>query len=207
MRTENLRNEVKRVQDGVVSSAHKMWLAGLGTVSRMEDQGADLFNRLVERGRGLESRGIDGVKKARGRIGATLEDMLGGVSGAVDRQLAGALHRFGVPTRNEVRTLSQRIEALSSQLGSLEEVAAAPAEPAGVAKAAQPTVYHVAPHEDGWKVEAEGTGRAASVHGTKDDALAAARDLAKAGEPSQVVVHRMDGTIQTRTSYGEAETA
>lgn len=206
MNVETLRSEVRKIQGGVVSSAQKVWHAGLGTVSRVEAEGSGLFDRLVERGRGLESRGLEQVKRTRGRVEAGLEDALEGVTSVLDRQITGVLHRFGVPSHNEVRALRERVEALSRQLDKLEEAPPAPAERAPAARPSPRKVYHVVPFEDGWKVEAENAARATSLHSTKDEALAAARDLAKNQEPSQVVVHRMDGTIQTSYTYGDSET-
>lgn len=54
-----------------------------------------------------------------------------------------------------------------------------------------------------WKVEIEGASRASSVHENKKSALDAARELARNQQPSQLVVHNMDGTIQTEYTYGD----
>jgi hypothetical protein len=63
-------------------------------------------------------------------------------------------------------------------------------------------VYHVSPNEEGWQVKGQGAERAVSVHSTKKEALTAARELAHDQVPSQVVVHKSDGTIQRSWSYG-----
>ena len=107
------------------------------------------------------------------------------------------LHRFGVPTRDEIRDLTHRVEELNSKVDDLKGVTPAAKRPAADRK-----VFHVAPHEDGWKVEAEGATRAASVHSTKEEALAAGRDWPR--PPAQPgVVHRKDGTFQTEYTYDE----
>jgi uncharacterized protein YdaT len=62
-------------------------------------------------------------------------------------------------------------------------------------------VYHVAPKDEQWEVKAEGAQRATKLTDTKKEALAAAKDLAKNQKPSQVVIHRTDGTIQTEHTY------
>ncbi len=61
-------------------------------------------------------------------------------------------------------------------------------------------VYHVTPDGTDWKVTHGGA--TISRHRTKDDAIAAARRLALANQPSQVVLHRKDGTIETEWTYG-----
>lgn len=67
---------------------------------------------------------------------------------------------------------------------------------------AKRTSYHVVPHDDGWAVKKEGAKRATSVHGKKDEAVKKARALAKNQKPSQILVHKKDGTIQDEFSYG-----
>lgn len=54
--------------------------------------------------------------------------------------------------------------------------------------------YLVTPHEEGgWKVQAEGAGRATSVHRTKAEAVAASKELARNHAPSQLLVYKEDG--------------
>ncbi len=62
-------------------------------------------------------------------------------------------------------------------------------------------VYHVVPDNDGWSVKAEDSERASSTHSTKKAALDAARELVKNREPSQLIIHRLDGTVQDAHTY------
>ena len=62
-------------------------------------------------------------------------------------------------------------------------------------------VYHVLPGDEGWSVKAEDAERASSTHSTKKEALDAARELVKGREPSQLVIHRLDGTVQDAHTY------
>lgn len=55
-----------------------------------------------------------------------------------------------------------------------------------------------------WKVGYEGATTAFSAHGTKEEAVQVGRDLAQKKQPSRLVIHRLDGTIQTEHSYGKA---
>ena len=65
-------------------------------------------------------------------------------------------------------------------------------------------VYHVVPNQDkGWRVEFEGAQRASSAHDTKAEAIKAARQYATNAQPSQVIIHGMDGVIQTEYTYGD----
>lgn len=186
--------QYKKFQGEVLDSAHKLFLAGLGTFKAVGDEGGDLFNRLVERGREVETRGkkeLEARRKDFQKLTSKVEDRVDDLGERIDKQVTGALHRLGVPSRNEIQTLTRRVEELSRKVDKLTGTP--------VVK----TVFHVRPHEDGWKVELEGAKTPASVHTTKDEALSAVREAAKAAEPSQVVVHRMDGTVQTQFGYGE----
>lgn len=60
---------------------------------------------------------------------------------------------------------------------------------------------HVVPHERGWAVRGEGNKRATQVTPTQRDAIDVARRIAK-NQRSEVVIHRPDGTIRDRDSYG-----
>ena len=63
--------------------------------------------------------------------------------------------------------------------------------------------YHVTTHRYGWQVKAAGAQRASSVESTKAEAVERARELAKAADLGQVVVHKQDGVIQTEWTYGK----
>lgn len=65
------------------------------------------------------------------------------------------------------------------------------------------TIYHVSPSGDQWKVQREGAARAARTFSTKQPAVSYARKTAKNNKPSQVKVHRQDGTIETEWTHGD----
>jgi uncharacterized protein YjbJ (UPF0337 family) len=64
--------------------------------------------------------------------------------------------------------------------------------------------YLVTPHANGgWKVQAEGASRASSVHRTKAEAAAAAKEKARGQAPSQLLVYKKDGlNVQAEKTYG-----
>jgi hypothetical protein len=67
-------------------------------------------------------------------------------------------------------------------------------------EADEPT-FNVVPREDGWAVQLAGANRATSVHATKEEAVERARALAADRAPSQLVVHKKDGTVQDTITY------
>src|SRR6185436_15690394 len=60
---------------------------------------------------------------------------------------------------------------------------------------------HVVPRNEGWVVRREGTTRATSVHSTQRDAVQAARKIAR-HHNGELIIHRRDGRIRERDSYG-----
>lgn len=108
--------EGKKLQDELKDSAHRIWLAGLGALSAAEEEGSKVFNNLVERGRDLESKGKEQVGEAKKKAEKTWDT----VSGKFDETLTEALHRLGVPTRDEIRSLTEKIEALTAKVESLK---------------------------------------------------------------------------------------
>ncbi len=62
-------------------------------------------------------------------------------------------------------------------------------------------VYRVVPNGTQWQVKKDGV--VLSTHNTKAAAIEAGRTFAKSNQPSQLVVHRADGTIETEYTYGD----
>lgn len=71
-----------------------------------------------------------------------------------------------------------------------------------MAKARSKTKHqHVIPYKDKWAVRGEGNDRPSSVHDTQSEAIHAARDVA-ANQGADLIIHRTDGRIRERGSYG-----
>ena len=194
-----------------------LWLAGLGAIATLEETGEELYGtlvkqgeklvkqgeKLVERGEQVETTGkqkIDGVRSdltaRQKQVTETVTGKVQAVETDVTDTLSGALKRLGVPTRAEVRELSEKVDALTKRVVTLiETMQHEPAKPAVRA------VFSVGSREDGWAVTLSGAANALGVYPTKDEALEAARGLAAAHAPSQLVVHRKDGTVQDTLSY------
>jgi len=60
---------------------------------------------------------------------------------------------------------------------------------------------HVVPVGNQWGVRGEKNERLTSINPTQEDAINTARDIAR-NQRSEVVIHRPDGTIRDRDSYG-----
>jgi uncharacterized protein YjbJ (UPF0337 family) len=102
--------------------------------------------------------------------------------------------------------------ALDKAVGTLGEAAgrgtgdkSLEAEGRAMRRKGQMKTYLVRPHAEkkkGWKVEAEGAKRASSVHRTKAEAVAAAKEMARSRAPSQLLIYKQDGlNVQEEKTY------
>ena len=116
-----------RIPPELKDSAQKIWLAGLGALSAAEQEGSKLFKSLVEKGEKFETRGKEAfgdakedvnekVSEARSKAESGWEK----IEDRLDDVVSGALRRFGVPSREEISTLTQRVEELTKVVEGLK---------------------------------------------------------------------------------------
>lgn len=60
--------------------------------------------------------------------------------------------------------------------------------------------YDIVPASANWHLKH--AGRVLSTHRVKSDAVNAGVTVAKANQPSQLLIHRADGTIEDERTYG-----
>jgi len=121
------KKKAKEMQMDLMDSAHKVWLAGLGALSMAEEEGGKLFSNLVERGEGLEKKGKQQVEKARGAVTGVktvAESYWDTFERTLDDKVTGVIHRLGVPTKDEIETLTAKVENLTA---AIEKMRATPA--------------------------------------------------------------------------------
>lgn len=107
----------------VKESARRIWLAGLGALAVAEEEGSKVFKSLLKKGEGYEADNKARTAKLRkdfeelkGKAGKTV-DRLGS---ELDSQVTKVLHRIGVPTRDEIRTLTRKVEQLTANVEKLK---------------------------------------------------------------------------------------
>jgi hypothetical protein len=100
--------------------------------------------------------------------------------------------------------VDKAVGLVAEAAGSLTGDETLEAEGRALGRTARRETYLVmAQSEGGWMVETGEAGQVSSVHRTKDKAETSARELAKAHKPSQVLVYKKDGTVQTERTYGQ----
>ena len=115
-----MNETTKNLQDELKESAHRIWLAGLGALAAAGEEGTKVFDRLVDRGREYETRGRDEARKQYEGARSTADELWGTWSGKLDEAVTNALHRMGVPSRDEIRNLTQRVEELNAKVEMLK---------------------------------------------------------------------------------------
>jgi|CXWL01.1.fsa_nt_gi poly(hydroxyalkanoate) granule-associated protein len=135
------KSSAKDFQEELKDVAQKVWLAGLGALSTAEEEGSKLFKKLVARGQEFEEKNRPWVeetaKRARVRFEEAaetaktkFESAFEDAGEAVDAKVGSTLERLGVPSRDEIHRLTQRVEELNAKLEALGGKAPKAAKPA-----------------------------------------------------------------------------
>lgn len=114
----------------------QVWWASLGLLAVAGEQTGRLVDTLVRKGKELEPSVKEGFKKASqeiseatGTVGTQLkglgqkvgkttekaESLMGGIEGKV----SAALERMGIPSKNEIQSLSRKVDELSARVEEL----------------------------------------------------------------------------------------
>lgn len=141
--TAHSESNADKVQEELRDSVHKVWLAGLGAVALAEEKGGEFFKGLVERGEGFEAQGKERLDEVRGKVNEArtkakdqATSTFDKVEERVDDAVNSAMRRMGVPGRDEIATLTKRVEELTRVVEQLRPTPAAGAdESAAEAKA------------------------------------------------------------------------
>ena len=121
MNTQQVTTGYKKMQDGLFESTRRLWLAGLGTLSVVEEESSEIFDQLIKKGRLVEEKGRKRLSKTKADLESGTDDL----AEKLDRQVSSVLQKMGVPSRAQVQDLTLRVEQLMEQVDRL-----APKQPA-----------------------------------------------------------------------------
>lgn len=113
---------VTEIQEKVVDSVRQIWLAGLGAAILAQEEGSKMFDSLVQKGEEAEKHGGSAVAKIKEGFKDATDKATGtwdSFTQKVDEQVSASLHRMGVPTREEIATLTRRVDALIASVDKL----------------------------------------------------------------------------------------
>lgn len=113
-----------RTRQELLNAGRNLWLASLGAIVEADNASQKLFDRLVERGRPLDERQRKTVEAFADRANGAMREAGKLVQDTVEYEGKQVLKKMGVLTRDDLRTLSARLDILSKQI---DEYAAAKA--------------------------------------------------------------------------------
>ncbi|CAM2005295.1 phasin family protein [Acanthopleuribacter pedis] len=153
----SIKDRAENLQADVRDSAQKIWLAGLGAMTMAGEEGNKLFRQLVERGEEFE-RGqtgttgapVDAVKNRLGDARDRVEDVWARFENNFSERFTSLFQKVGVPTRDEISDLSERVDQLMDAINKMN-AASASANPPAVVPTTTPVV---APAADDAKEDA-----------------------------------------------------
>lgn len=124
-------HSLKSTAKMVMEQAEQIWLAGLGAFAKAQEQSGKLYETLIKEGSALE-------KLTRKATGARMDEMRGAVETTVTQvreratdawdkleqvfedRVSRVLGRLGIPGREEIETLSKRVDDLSRAVRALD---------------------------------------------------------------------------------------
>lgn len=127
---ERLQDKADKLSRSLVESAQQIWLAGVGAFGRAQEEGTRLFEALVSEGLNLEKTAR---KSAGGHVDAVrdvVEDRVGQVRDRAtdtwdrlekvfEQRVQRALQGLGVPNRDDLRELNDRVNELNHELRAI----------------------------------------------------------------------------------------
>lgn len=112
--------------DGKKARARDVWLAGLGALSVMEEEGTRVFKNLVEKGVAFEKERkeragdlMDEISESYSKAGEQVQKRFGKTGKTVEEKIRASLSKMGIPTRSDIHELGQRVDRLAVKLESL----------------------------------------------------------------------------------------
>lgn len=148
----DLQAKAEQLSRGLADSAQQIWLAGVGAFQRAQHEGSKLFDALVKEGstietatRKLATGRVDAVRDAvEERVGTVREravDTWDRLEKVFEERVQRALTRLGVPSREDLVELTERVDQLTR---ALKQRGAAPAAKAPAKAAKKPAVKKAA---------------------------------------------------------------
>ncbi|MGO4260491.1 phasin family protein [Lysobacter sp. TAB13] len=140
------QEQAERLSKTLSESAQQIWLAGVGAFGRAQAEGTKLFEGLVKEGLNLEQTARkftggqasvlrDAVESKVGQARERATDTWDRLEKVFEERVQRALVKLGVPGRDDLAGLSERVDALTAEL---RRQGGAPAARKAPAKAAKP---------------------------------------------------------------------
>lgn len=115
--------EVKDLQNNLTGAARDIWRAGLGALATVNDEGTKLFDNLKTRGEDFEKEGKKQIEstfdKVSGQYKEQSQKVTDKVSDSVEGTVKDIMERFDIPTRDEIHSLINKVDALTKKVDDI----------------------------------------------------------------------------------------
>ena len=116
------------VQSVVVDNVHKVFLVGLGAAAMAQDELVNLIGKFAEQGEQTEQKvreSLSEMRESRKTQAEEAKQKAGDVNKKAEEEMKsrmeGALNRFNIPSRTEIKALDEKISTLSEKIDELNK--------------------------------------------------------------------------------------
>jgi poly(hydroxyalkanoate) granule-associated protein len=126
--TDKIEKSVKKTTGSITDTAREIWLAGLGALAAVEEEGSKFYSNLVDKGAEFEKKGKKQVDEFYKDVNDKYKDLekriadtYGKAEDKVEDNMAQLVKKMGVPSREEVKELSSKVEKLMKKVDELSK--------------------------------------------------------------------------------------
>eukprot|EP00389_Voromonas_pontica_P009814 GDKH01014903.1.p1 GENE.GDKH01014903.1~~GDKH01014903.1.p1 ORF type:complete len:152 (-),score=34.59 GDKH01014903.1:174-629(-) len=120
--------EIKDLQNNLTGAARDIWRAGLGALATVNDEGTKLFDNLKTRGEDFEKEGKKQIEstfdKVTGQYKEQSQKVTDKVADSVEGTVKDVMERFDIPTRDEIHSLINKVDALTKKVDEMAKESA-----------------------------------------------------------------------------------
>jgi len=127
---KGMKSPLPNVTNVVKDSAQNLLTAGLGAITKAQEESTRVIENLVKEGQEIQERSVkfadqkmvevtDKVSKIAGSVSTKATAQWDKLEQVFEERVARALSRLGVPTNRDIQQLTERIEALQAAVQEL----------------------------------------------------------------------------------------
>jgi poly(hydroxyalkanoate) granule-associated protein len=107
--------------EGISESAQQIWAAGMAAFEEAQKQGGKLLSSLLLEGQRIQSATSASAESTLSGVRETTAETRDKLEKIFDERVSQAMARLGIPGRQQLDELSARIDALESEMKTLQD--------------------------------------------------------------------------------------
>lgn len=111
----------QQVSKSVAKPAYQLWLASLGAVVTLREEGVKVFDSCIKEGEKLQALTRKSAQSKVKDLKAETTDALEKWNDVLQQRAQRILSRIGLPTNDDIQALSQRVGILSERVEQLSK--------------------------------------------------------------------------------------